>query len=226
MSLLAATSVPEKAHVSPPHTPQPLILQGISWETYESLLADLIDSHAAHFTFDQGVLEIMVLSAQHEKPNRTLSMLVEVIAEETGVDIERFGSTTFKRADLHKGFEPDSCFYIQNEERVRGKLEIDLLADPPPDLVIEIDISHPSLNKLPIYAQVGIPEVWRYTNNALQIFALKEGYYEDTAQSVAFPLLTNTVVVQFLEESVELRSTAWLRRIREWVRSQTRDSDQ
>ena len=111
-------------------------------------------------------------------------MLVEVMAEEMGVDIERLGSTTFKRADLHKGFEPDSCFYIQNEERVRGKLEIDLLTDPPPDLVIEIDISHPSLNKLPIYVQVGVPEVWRYDGSQLQLLALNEGQYEDSTHSI------------------------------------------
>ena len=225
MSVPVLTSVPERLQVSPVHPPQRLVLQGVSWETYESLLADFVDSHAAHFTYDQGVLEIMVLSAQHEKPNRTLAMLVEVVAEEMGIDVERFGSTTFKRADLHKGFEPDSCFYIQNEARVRGKLEIDLLTDPPPDLVIEIDISHPSLNKLPIYAQVGVPEVWRYTGRDLQLFTLRDGQYEDSAHSAAFPLLTRTVITEFLEASLELRSTAWLRRVREWLRSHIENND-
>jgi Uma2 family endonuclease len=120
-----------------------IILHGISWETYTRLLDDMEDSHAAHFAYDQGELEIMVLSERHEKPNRTLAVLVEVLAEELDIDLQRLGSTTFKRDDLQKGFEPDSCFYIQNEIRVRGKEKLDLAVDPPPDLVIEIDISSP-----------------------------------------------------------------------------------
>ncbi len=225
MSTHLEPGLPIAPYVPPSKPKQRLILRGVSWETYESLLADFPDSHAAHFVYDQGVLEIMLPSAPHEPLNRTLSLLVEVVAEEMGVDIEGLGSTTFKRADLHKGFEPDSCFYIQNEARVRGKQGIDLLIDPPPDLVIEIDISHPSLNKLPIYAQVGVLEVWRYTGNELQIFTLSNGQYEDSTHSVAFPLLSSKVIIQFLEESLELRSTAWLRRVREWVQSQTAENN-
>ena len=91
---------------------QRIILRGISWETYEHLLDDMGDSHAAHFAYDQGKLEIMVPSERHEKPNRTLALLVDVLAEELNIDLQRLGSTTFKRKDLQKGLEPDSCFYI------------------------------------------------------------------------------------------------------------------
>ena len=113
----------------------------------EQLLSDFQDSHAAHFTYDRGILEIMVLSFKHETVNRTLAQLVSVIAEEMQVDIINAGSTTFKRRDIAQGFEPDSCFYIQNEGRISGKAEIDLDVDPPPDLIIEIDITSPLLNK-------------------------------------------------------------------------------
>jgi Uma2 family endonuclease len=206
--------------VPPSESTQRVILHGVSWETYERLLADFEDSHAAHFAYDQGVLEIMVLSLQHEEPNRTLSLLVEVLAEELGVDVRRLGSTTFKRRDLSKGFEPDSCFYIQNEDRVKGKKEIDLTVDPPPDLLIEIDISSPSLDKLPIYARLGVPEVWRYDGSRVHILQLEVGQYREVEHSIAFPLLTSTDATQFLEKSLELRSTAWLRQVREWVRQQ------
>jgi Uma2 family endonuclease len=162
----------------------------------------------------------MVLSTKHERPNRTLALLVEVLAEELNMDVQRLGSPTFTREDLDKGFEPDSCFYIQNEARVRGKDEIDLAVDPPPDLVIEIDITSPSLNKFPIYARIGVPEIWRYDGRQVQMFVLANGEYLHIEQSTIFPLLSSTLATRFLEESTRLRSTAWLRQVREWARTQ------
>jgi hypothetical protein len=110
------------------------------------------------------MLEIMVLSFRHETLNRTLVMLVETetLAEELDIDLINAGSTTCKRVDLARGFEPDTGFYSQRAGHIRSKDEIDLTVDPPPDLVIEIDITSPSLDKLPIYAAVGVPEVWLY----------------------------------------------------------------
>jgi Uma2 family endonuclease len=220
MSTHTEAVLPAPHAVPPPEPAQRVILHGVSWETYERLLADFQDSHAAHFTYDQGVLEIMVLSFKHETFNRTLATLFETLAEELQIDFVNAGSTTFKRADLARGFEPDSCFYIENEGRVRGKEEIDLLVDPPPDLVIEIDISNSSLNKFPLYAQLGIPEVWRYDGNRVSIFKWEGDQYTGTDQSMALPPLTGAIATRFLEESLELKSTAWLRRVREWARQQ------
>ncbi|HXG22822.1 MAG TPA: Uma2 family endonuclease, partial [Methylomirabilota bacterium] len=104
------TMQPTPASAPPAGATQCVILDSISWETYERLLAEHKESSGVHFTYDRGRLEIMVLSVQHEKPNRMLSLLVEVFAEELGIDIEGLGSTTFKRKDLDRGFEPDSCF--------------------------------------------------------------------------------------------------------------------
>src|SRR5436853_7812738 len=110
---------------------QKVILENSSWETYQRLLAENQDNSGTHFIFDNGRLEIMVLSSKHEKLSRTMAVMVEVIAEELGIDIANFGSTTFKNQELNRGFEPDSSFYIQNEERVTGKEELDLAVDPP-----------------------------------------------------------------------------------------------
>src|SRR5207247_2926721 len=128
------------------------VLHGVSWKTYECFLADFENRSAPRFTYDRGTLEIMSPREEHERSNRTLALLVEVVTEERGLEIDSLGSTTFKREDVGRGFEPDSCFYVQNAERVRGKERIDLAIDPPPDLVIEIDITHPSMDNLPIYA--------------------------------------------------------------------------
>jgi Uma2 family endonuclease len=196
---------------------QKVILKGVSWETYERLLAEHEEQSGTRFTYDSGMLEIMVLSARHEKPNRTLALLVEVLAEEMHLDVERFGSTTFKRPDLYKGFEPDSCFYIQHLDAISGKEEIDLTMDPPPDLVIEVDITRPLLDKLPLYAAVGVPEVWRYDGERVSILRPAEAQYVEAAHSPALPPLTSAVATRFLRDSTQMRSTVWLRRVREWA---------
>jgi len=204
----------------PPETEHYLILRGVSWATYESLLKDFQNNNAVHFAYDRGVLEIMPPSAKHEEPNRTLSLVVDLITGELDIEVRRLGSTTFTRKDLSRGFEPDSCFYIQKVERVRDKEEIDLTVDPPPDLVIEIDLTNSSLNKLPIYAAVNVPEVWRYQGGRVQIFRREGEHYTEVEQSLVLPPLTSAVLTQFLEESRTMRSPAWLRRVQEWARKQ------
>jgi Uma2 family endonuclease len=204
----------------PPEPERRVTLYGVRWETYEHLLADLADCSVPHLTFDQGVLEIMSPMSDHEEYNRLLASLVGVVAEEVGVNLRNLGSTTFKREDLQKGFEPDSCFYIQSAPRIRGKRHIELPQDPPPDLLIEIDITSSSINRFDLFAAAGVPEVWRYDGNRAQIFTLVGKEYVEVEQSVAFPLLTSGVIAQFVEDGVELDSLEWLRRVRDWVRQQ------
>lgn len=133
-------------------------------------------------------------------------MLVEVLAEEMEVDIHGGGSTTFRREDLAKGFEPDECFYIRYAEVVRGKKQIDLAQDPPPDLVIEIDITGPSLNKFPIFAALGIPEVWRYDGARVAIFTLVDNDYVERPESVALPKVTSAILTEFIDASEQLNA--------------------
>ena len=200
---------------------QHLVLHGVSWETYERLVDDFQESHAAHFAYDRGVLEIMVLSAEHERPNRTIALLVEEVALEMGIDVDNVGSHTFMREDLARGFEPDTCFYIQNADRVSGKARIDLAVDPPPDLVIEIDIAHPSLDKLPLYAAAGVPEVWRYADNGGTIYRLAGDAYHRQEASLVLPGLTSQLLSQFMQDSTAMKRTVWVRRVREWARQLT-----
>lgn len=216
----ALEMTPSPVYPAAPREATPcVLLPGISWKTYESLLADMQDSHAAHFAYDQGVLEIMVLSGRHELPREFLLLLVNIVAEERGIDVKGFGSTTFRRADLARGFEPDACFYIQNEDRVSSKNDIDLAIDPPPDLVIAIDITSPSLNKFPLFAALGVPEVWRYDGAQVAIFTLAGHDYVEGAESVALPPVTPAILTEFLRTSQRLKWTVWLRQLRAWVRS-------
>lgn len=197
---------------------QRVVMRDISWEAYERLLVDFADRSAPRLTYDQGTLEIMSPLEEHEESNRTIALLVEVVAEERGIDVRNLGSTTFKRADLAKGFEPDSCFYIQNAERVYGKAQIDLTVDPPPDLVIEIDITSPSIPRLPLFAQLRVPEVWRYDGKNLSLLLLVEGEYRQSPDSRALPGLTGAVLTDLVVDSKTLRRTQWLRKLRDWLR--------
>jgi len=198
-----------------------VILHNVSWETYERLLADHVDSSGPRFAYDRGEMEIMSPSPEHEKINRRMAQLVLAIADESGIEAEDLGSTTFRREDLDRGFEPDSCFYIQNEESIRGKTRIDLSVDPPPDLVIEVDITSPSLDKLPIYARIGVPEIWRYDGEKIAILKLEDEDYLEVAKSAALPSLTGEVLTRFVRESLTLARGAWTRRVREWAREHT-----
>jgi len=199
---------------------QRVVLHNVSWGTYERLLNDHENNSAPRFTYDRGELEIMSPSPEHEKLNRRMAQLVMALTEETGVEAEDFGSTTFRREDLERGFEPDSCFYIENEESVRGKSRIDLSVDPPPDLVIEIDITSPSLNKLSIYTRIGVPEIWRYDGKRVTILKLEGDGYVEANASVVLPPATGAALSNFVEKSQSMRRTAWLKEVRGWARKQ------
>jgi Uma2 family endonuclease len=148
-----------------------------------------------------------------------------LLAEEMVLNIESLGSTTLKRPDLLKGFEPDSCFYIQHAEAIRDNEEIDLTVDPLPDLVIEIDITSPSLDKFPLSAAVGVSEVWRYDGTHVTIYRLAGEHYGEISHSVILPLLTNEHATRFLGERKQVPSMVWLRAVRAWARDQRTVSD-
>src|SRR5258708_19790033 len=202
--------------IGPPE--ERVVLENVSWETYERLLAESIESVGTRFTYDEGVLEIMVVYIGHENPNRTLAYLVEIVAAETDRDLHRAGSTPFKRKDLAKGFEPDSCFYFGHADQVRGKEELDPMKDPPPDLVIEVDITRSSLNRFPIFAAMGVPEVWCFDGDRVMMYRLEKGRYSEIETSLALAPLTASQSTIFLDESRRQKSTVWLRRVRDWVR--------
>lgn len=202
--------------ISPPE--ERIILHDVTWETYEQLLANYENSSGPRFAYDRGVLEIMSPSSEHEELNDLFKLLIYIVAEEWDVEIRGFGATTFRREDLARGSEPDSCFYVQHVEAIRGVSKLDLAVHPPPDLVIEIDVTHPSLDKFPIYAQLGIPEFWLHEEGALKIFKLEGGEYVETDRSIALPRLTRRQISFFLSAAKTQKRPAWQRAVREWAR--------
>lgn len=201
---------------------QRVILSNISWQTFEQLLKELGDNRTSRLAYDEGVLEIMTPLGRHENNNRFIDDLVRAIADELDLNLKKFGSLTLKRSKKLKGAEPDSCYYLQNEPLVRSKQEIDLDKDPPPDLVLEIDITSGSLNKQPIYAAIGVPEFWHYNGNKLQVFVLQQstGDYQTVTQSPTFPWMPLDVIPRFIRQSLVDGETTTLRAFRAWVREQ------
>lgn len=202
-----------------PPAEQRLRLSGISWETYERLLAEHEGRQSPRFTYDQGELEIMVISFEHEESSRLLDHLFVMIAEERGIDFIDAGSTTLKRKDLERGFEPDTGFYIRNAARVRGKRRIELPGDPAPDLVIEVDITSPSIDKMDIYMAMRVSEVWRYDGASLRFFTLEGGKYVARAESAVLPGLTSEIASRFLENAKSEPRTVWARKVRDWAKA-------
>ncbi|MGA2064074.1 MAG: Uma2 family endonuclease [Thermoguttaceae bacterium] len=202
-------------------TPQPesrVVLSGIAWSTFEALLADN-DCRGTRFTYDRGRLEIMSPSSEHEWVKRLLGRVVEIATMELAIPIRSAGSTTLKDAMRQHGLEPDECYYVGNEPRMRGRGSYDPAVDPPPDLAIEVDISRSSLNKLSMYAGFGVPEVWLYDGATLRAYQLQsDGTYTRQDRSPALPFLPLEEVKRFLDRRMASDETSWICSFRDWVR--------
>jgi len=196
------------------------ILRGIHWDTYQNLVRDLESQPGMRLTYDDGILEILMPLPPHERYKRLLGRFVEVTTEELGIEICSLGSTTWTREDLRKGLEPDECYYIQNELAARGKDVIDLTIDPPPDLAIEVDSTSSSMNRMGIYAALGVPEVWSFDREILTILSLVNNNYQPREVSLVLPMFDAAVLMKFLELSLTMGETSLIGHVRQWVREQ------
>jgi len=193
-------------------------LSGISWQTYETLLKELSDRRL-RLTYNRGNLEIMAPSPEHELSKTLLGRFVETLAEETDIRIYPLGSTTFKRPEL-SGAEPDECFYIRQIGVVQGKKRLDLNKDPAPDLVVEVDVTSSSPNRLQVYADLGVIEVWLYDGESLVIQQLQNGIYIPSQTSQFFPTIPIPDIAGFLQQAGKEDYLQLVKAFRNWVRSQ------
>ncbi|HEY9618231.1 MAG TPA: Uma2 family endonuclease [Microcoleaceae cyanobacterium] len=174
-----------------------LLLEDVSWQEFEAILAELGDHRATRIAYSQGMLEIRMPLPEHEVDKEIIGDMVKILLEELERDCECFGSTTFKRQDMASGIEPDQCFYIQNHLAMRGKRRLDLSIDPPPDLAIEVDVT--SKTQIEAYEALQVPELWRYEEHRLQIHRLQDGKYVESFTSPIFP---DVPVVELISEFV------------------------
>ncbi|MEI6329029.1 MAG: Uma2 family endonuclease [Pseudanabaena sp. ELA645] len=193
-----------------------VVLSNISWQTYQAMLADIGDRSSLRLIYDRGELEIKMPSDFHEAINRLLARIVGILAEELDLPLKEFGSVTLNRSDIKKGAEPDSSFYIQNADRIIGN-RIDISIDPPPDLIIEVDITNSSTRSFAVYQQLGISEIWRYTNSGVTIFQLQDGNYIEREFSNIFPMISGGILGHFLQMSSTENTIAIVRAVRKWL---------
>lgn len=198
---------------------QRVTLHGVSWSKYEAILLALGDRRSAHLHYYKGTLEIMAPLEEHDYSGGAIDRFVQVLIEELDLNVKSMESTTLNRADLAVGAEPDKGYYIANEAIVRGKI-VDLNTDPPPDLVVEVDITHTDINKNALYAEMGVPEFWRYNGQVLTIYCLKDDGYEIVETSPTFPDVPKQRLYQFLTDCTQVGEVRAKRNLRQWLREQ------
>ncbi len=193
-----------------------VLLEGISWETYARLRAEL-DARPIRLTYDDGSLEIDMRELRSERTKKRLGRLVAALTELLNLPLESAGSTTWQREDLQKGLEPDECYWIQNAAAVRHKEKLDLRFDPPPDLALEVDVSTSSLDRMRIYLALGIPEVWRWKDDRLTAHVRDaKCAYVESSTSLAIPGLVVAELGEWVVRARGQDETAWIRGFREW----------
>jgi Uma2 family endonuclease len=193
-----------------------VLLRDTSWRTYVSL-RDADENARVRMTYDRGDLEILSPSKPHERLGHLIGRFIDIWTLEKRILIQGCRTTTFRRKDLRRGLEPDNCYYVQHEAVVRNREEIDLTIDPPPDLAIEIDVTSKSIDRLPIYAALGVPEVWRWDAELLYVLRLNANgdYVEiDASQTLrGFPIGR---MMELLRLRTSSNETTLLRRFQRW----------
>ena len=198
-----------------------VVLDGVRWETYEQLRSDLDDAgEHVHIVYDDGRMTIMAPLAIHDREKRLIGRMIETLSLELDIPIASFGSATWKRQDLRKGVEPDEGYYVQHAPEIGGRTLLDLKRDPPPDLVLEVEGTRSPLPKFPVYAALGVPEIWHYDGTSIRCLHLaRGGRYEAAEMSLAFPFLRPAELERFLAVVAEQGETAMMRTFQTWVRS-------
>ncbi len=196
-----------------------LYLEDVGWDEYEELLEELEGKRHVRISYDNGRMEIMTLSPEHEMPASVFNHFIQILTEELDLEFVSIRSTTLRRKSRLKGKEPDDCFYIGDLDRILGKKRLDIDFDSPPDLAIEVDVTSSSIDKMAIYAGLGVPEVWRYDSYQVEFHRLAGKRYEQVATSDLFPFLPPAVVMDHLNIGITQGVNAMRRAFREWVRA-------
>ena len=203
--------------IATPAAEQRTLLRNIRWETFVEL-TEQREGSVPRMTYDRGDLELMSPRRQHEELGCLIGRLVETLTEVHDIDIRSVASTTFKRSDLARAFEADESYYIAGAEAVRRKPEVNLSIDPPPDLVIEVELTSSAIEKMPLFAAMGIPEVWRHDGAALQMMLLSGQDYQPTGESSQLPGLTASMIDEVLGRRFEVGETQLIRQFRARLR--------
>ena len=203
------------ATVTEPQTRAALVFDDVTWDDYEAMLK-IVGERPIRVIYDCGTMEVFMPSFGHEDDAHLLGRIVETLTDQGDIPVKSGRTTTHKREDLDRGTEPDQCYWFhENARKMVGKRQLDLRVDPAPDLVIEVDVASSSLKRLPIFAAMGILEVWRLADQSLDFLHLQpDGTYQPGESSRNFPTVTAAEVFRFLEQGRGVEETARVRSLR------------
>lgn len=193
-------------------------LHNLTWQQYQQVLTALPQTRAAKLAYSLGTLEISMPLEEHEQASELIGLFIRILVFELGLKMKSMRSTTLNREDLNRGAEPDNAYYIQNQAKVAGR-NVDLQTDPPPDLVVEVDITMGDIDKNQLYASMGVPEFWRFNGRIWQIYQLQEDSYAEVEKSPTFPIVEKTDLYTFLEQAKQDEIEAEYQ-FRNWVKQQ------
>ncbi|NEQ69649.1 MAG: Uma2 family endonuclease [Symploca sp. SIO2D2] len=211
-------AAPEPKAELHPTGEQRVLIPGLSWEGYLQILNALPQSRGSKLTYDDGILEITVPLEDHEFSGRLIERFIATLVELMGMRMKTMGSTTMNYPQFNKGAEPDNAYYIPNQPLVKGR-NVDFTQDPPPDLVVEVDITHTDIAKNQFYASLGVPEFWRFNGKVWRIYQLQEGVYVEVEVSPIFPEVPKEQLYKFLQQAKEDEIEA-VQLLRAWWKKQ------
>lgn len=214
-------AAPEPKAALKPVGEQRAVFRGLTWDAYLTILNALPQTRGARLTYDAGTLEITVPLEDHEFATRLIECFIRVLAELMDLPLKTMGSTTMNFPQFEKGAEPDSAYYFQNQPLVKGR-NVDFASDPPPDLVVEVDITHTDIAKNRFYAALGVPEFWRFDGQVWRIYGLESGVYVEVERSLTFPEIPKEQLYEFLAEAREDEIGA-MRALRAWWMEQVKN---
>jgi Uma2 family endonuclease len=197
--------------------PQRFVFNDVDWAFYESVGEKLADRRV-FITYFKGKLEVVTVSLLHERITALLAMMIRIMAEETSLPLGSAGMTTLKRMDLDEGVEPDRSFYTKHERQMRGKSELDLTVDPPPDLAIEVEITRRLGSRKSIYQEMGVPEIWVCSLGGLSVSTKGKDGYVSADRSPTFPILTTDEMHTIVKSGLNEDETAFAKAFRERIR--------
>ncbi len=196
-------------------------LDNVSWEFYEQTLEEL-DRQQSHVrvTYDDGRMELMTLTNRHEQTKKLVARLIELYAMERDIDIVGVGSVTLRRKEKRKGLKPDECYYVKTPAPRLNVMRLNLKRYPPPDLGIEIDITRGSIERQPIYAVIGVPEVWRFDGEEVVVLhRRRDGTYKRANKSLSFPKLRMADVNRYIAMAAASSQSTAVRAFRDHLRA-------
>ena len=207
-------SIVQRRVVEPPETR--MVLENVAWDIYV-VLAEQRRGSVPRMTYDNGVLEMMRLRREHENIGRLVGRVIETYSELRDIEIISVVSVTVRRADLSKGYEADESYYVTHAAELLGKSELDFEVDPPPDLVVGVEITSSVIKKMPLFAAMKVPEVWRHDGEFLTMYRRENEGYVRIDSSIEVPGLTAKRINQTLASRDSVGETSLIRGFRKAI---------